>query len=311
MSAASERVLAALGPGALYAVLDGARDRGVRAVAQGQLARCLYRGPMPRALADAAPCQVRLLPRHECTERYFKLGWRQSWGIVLAHTGTASTLYRHLRRFLRVRADDGRILAFRYYDPRVLRIYLPTCTPGELQRLFGPISAIAIEADEPGFFHLFRRSAEGGFEQLRFDMGMTPPTLVRSWPQTLPEKPRHLLHRIRDRQLRALQERADEEYVAQTTKLLRRQYRRELGSYSDRALSDRCRDALARASRYGLVGDDVLSFVVMTFTLSPSFDAEPAFRSVFNDPSISGRRKLAALYERVPPERWAAARTVP
>jgi hypothetical protein len=37
---------------------------------------------------------------------------------------------RRRRRFLRVKDEDG--LVFRFYDPRVMRVYLPTCAAGEL-----------------------------------------------------------------------------------------------------------------------------------------------------------------------------------
>jgi len=38
-------------------------------------------------------------------------------------------LRKHLRGFLRVRDEAGRRLIFRYYDPRVLRVYLPLAGP--------------------------------------------------------------------------------------------------------------------------------------------------------------------------------------
>jgi hypothetical protein len=34
---------------------------------------------------------------------------------------------------------------FRYYDPRVLRVYLPTCNASELQILFGPVARYYVE----------------------------------------------------------------------------------------------------------------------------------------------------------------------
>jgi hypothetical protein len=49
-------------------------------------------------------------------------------------------LRRHLRKFLIVNDWTGRRLLFRYYDPRVLRIYLPTCTADELSTVYGPIT---------------------------------------------------------------------------------------------------------------------------------------------------------------------------
>jgi hypothetical protein len=60
-------------------------------------------------------------------------------------------LRRHLRRFLRVRDHTGQVLYFRYYDPRVLRVYLPTCLRSEISTIYGPISKFVAEPEaEPG-----------------------------------------------------------------------------------------------------------------------------------------------------------------
>ncbi len=45
-----------------------------------------------------------------------------------------------------MRDTRGRILVFRFYDPRVLRAYLPTCTAEEIAQFFGPISHFAAES---------------------------------------------------------------------------------------------------------------------------------------------------------------------
>jgi hypothetical protein len=37
---------------------------------------------------------------------------------------------------------------FRFYDPRVLRRFLPLCTSDELRRFFGPIESFLIETAE-------------------------------------------------------------------------------------------------------------------------------------------------------------------
>lgn len=166
MTSPAARVLAGLGSTVpLYAAVDGARDcriegwfRDARAPAW-----CLYRGHLSEELRRAAPSLVRLCRGHDYTERFFRVGFGDAWGIVLASAAPQAELRRHLRRFLRVRTEDGRILAFRYYDPRVLRLYLPTCTPAEIAAFFGPISAIAAEAAQPGWIHFFR-PGPGGLE---------------------------------------------------------------------------------------------------------------------------------------------------
>ena len=51
--------------------------------------------------------------------------------------------------FLRVRSEADQKLIFRYYDPRVLRAYLPTCNAVELRTVFGPVRRYLIEAEDP------------------------------------------------------------------------------------------------------------------------------------------------------------------
>ena len=38
-------------------------------------------------------------------------------------------------------------MLFRYYDPRVLSLYLPTCNAEEVTSLFGPVSRFLMESD--------------------------------------------------------------------------------------------------------------------------------------------------------------------
>jgi hypothetical protein len=146
--AGGAQVLSAL-PAAepLYAVLDGARDRHIRGFALDSHAPCwcLYRGELPAALENAAPWLLRLTP-----------------GSAYTSTAPSRELRRHLRRFLLARTEAGRKLLFRYYDPRVLRIYLPTCTPAELATFFGPISAFAAPGEKPGTVELFRAPEPAG-----------------------------------------------------------------------------------------------------------------------------------------------------
>ncbi|HUJ27668.1 MAG TPA: DUF4123 domain-containing protein [Myxococcales bacterium] len=300
-------MLEALGSGQKFAVLDGARDGRVASLARGELVRCLYRGDLPREVSDAAPHLMRIWPGNEATDRFFKQGWGQSWGVLVAYSGQVKVLHRHLRQFLRVRLEDGRVLGFRWYDPRVLRVFLPTCSAAEMERFFGPVEAFAVEDEQPEVFHLFRRALRG-FEQRRASK-RDPSRLVRTWSHAEPPEPDGPLVLVRDRQLRALQERIDERYVDEAIRALRRKLPRvQTAGLSQRRLRDRCRDALDRAARYGLRGDDVFSFIALTFTVSENFDSRDPFREILSDSDIPGDGKLAALFDRVGADRWDEAR---
>ena len=52
-------------------------------------------------------------------------------------------------------------MLFRYYDPRVLRAYLPTCDESELRAVFGPIRAFWMEARDSGVMLEYRFDGRG------------------------------------------------------------------------------------------------------------------------------------------------------
>lgn len=135
------------GPLQLYALLDGARDEQIvpKIRASGLEVRCLLDGELHPALAAAAPYLVALDPGAPFTRTLLAQGWGDAWGVFLTSVAPIDALRRHFRKFLRVVDEDGKPLMFRYYDPRVLRIYLPTCTSEELALVFGPVAAYLIE----------------------------------------------------------------------------------------------------------------------------------------------------------------------
>lgn len=134
-------------PGSLWVVLDCARHRRIyRELAVSRLDyQCLYSGDLPLELKMVAPHLVELSPRYQFTRALLAQCWGQAWGCFF-RINDGTRLRHHLRKLLTVQAEDGRRLLFRYFDPRVLRAYLPTCTPAELAQVFGPVSAVFAEA---------------------------------------------------------------------------------------------------------------------------------------------------------------------
>ena len=138
-------------PAALsYAVVDGARDgRIYPRVRDHHLTHaCLFSGKLAPELVQAAPYLVPLV-RAASTRELLELGWGASWGILAASNVGLEELRRHFRTMLRVEDEAGKRYLFRFYDPRVLRVYLPTCTSRELRAFFGPIERFLVESDKP------------------------------------------------------------------------------------------------------------------------------------------------------------------
>lgn len=146
-----------------YAVLDGARNARIHRVvgASGRPYRALYDGELSAGMRQASPYVVELEARHVFTRSLLEQAWGQSWGVFVSAPLGLDVVRRHLRRFLRVNDERGRALLFRYYDPRVLRVYLPTCTPGELETFFGSITRFVTEDADPSGSLTFERSMTG------------------------------------------------------------------------------------------------------------------------------------------------------
>jgi hypothetical protein len=136
--------------GEVYAILDAARDERIypRVLECGLEYCSLYRGDQAEELAEVAPYLVHLQPDAPFTTWLIENGWGESWGIFVRAAASLAELRRHFRRFLMVYDPDGKPLYFRYYDPRVLRVYLPTCNAEELSTLFGPLSRYLVESDD-------------------------------------------------------------------------------------------------------------------------------------------------------------------
>lgn len=136
----------------LYAILDAAREPTVpgRLAKSGEQHQCLFECGRNDELALFAPWIVRLPRQCDFLDELVADGWGHSWGVYLTCDRPLAEVRKHLRRFLEVKLPDGRLVCFRYYDPRVLRTYLPTCTPVEIASFLGPITRYFAEsADEP------------------------------------------------------------------------------------------------------------------------------------------------------------------
>ncbi len=150
------------GPGRPYAIVDAARTRRVLRLVKdcGERAAILYEGRIAPEIAEVAPYLIPAERGSGVAEDVAAAGWGDAWGVFCNTRATPDELRRHLRKFLTVRTETGKKLLFRFYDPRVLRAYLPTCTPAELQAFFGPVERFVCEADDARFALVHRREGE-------------------------------------------------------------------------------------------------------------------------------------------------------
>jgi len=149
-------------PGApLFAVLDAARDPGVLALLRDAevLYQSLYEGMQGQLLSEEAPYLVELGSDPWFDELLVRRGWGRSWGVYLSSREPFREVRRHLRQFLFVKDEADRELYFRFYDPRVLRVFLPTCKARQVQALFTGVEALSMEGAETGELLVFTADA--------------------------------------------------------------------------------------------------------------------------------------------------------
>jgi hypothetical protein len=153
-----------------FAVLDGASVPGLLGQLNGDTAPesvCLYSGELAPDVAAAAPYLVRLKPESPFTDWILTEGWGKHWGIFAITKADLVKVRKPFRTFLMVKSPEGRQLYFRYYDPRVLRVYLPTCNAQEAAYIFGPVMHYLLEAEPTALLCFSQGEGRPQVEQIR------------------------------------------------------------------------------------------------------------------------------------------------
>lgn len=147
----------------LLALVDAARDVEILRVLLESKEECesLFEGAEGGMLAHFAPYLVRLSPQSPLLETLVREGWGKGWCVFLTSDKSFEELHRHFRHFLTVKTEEGGELYFRFYDPRVLRVFLPTCAPGEVDEFFGPVKYYLMEEETPEVLLRFSVSSQG------------------------------------------------------------------------------------------------------------------------------------------------------
>lgn len=271
--------------GPRFAVLDAGRDRRIRVLLREAVerSRSLYDGVDGEALAHVAPYLVELPPGSTLLQRLLAEGWEQRWGVFIDHPGPFDALRRHLRRFLMIAdadADSRRRLYFRFYDPVVLRAFLPTSRDQQRADFFGEIRALYAEGSD-------------GAPMARFEPSGPPPA---GPPATL--------------QLTRAQRQAigDPAFVQRVFAHFHRFHPEDVDELRDRVLRRRIRHGIAKGRSYGLTWEYSLTvFVAHMIRLNPEFDQHPAVQRALQDPALPPDQRIDALYTAVTAEQWEEA----
>lgn len=147
----------------IYLLADGAHGPDIAPLIRfGKLDHtCLFAEPLSPRLRAAAPYLVHLAAGSPQTCDLLRRSLQGPLGIFVAAPARVTTqqLRLHFKKILWVQDERGRKLYFRFYDPRVLPVYLPTCTRQERDQVFGPADDCSCLSD--GRLLRFSRQRDG------------------------------------------------------------------------------------------------------------------------------------------------------
>ena len=285
----------------VWMILDAARDPAILPLLRSSSLQntCLYSGAVPRALGVVAPYLVQLDRDNPVTHRLLSRAWGNSWGVFLESDAKLAELRRHLRTFLMVRDPRGNQLLFRYYDPRVLRVYLPTCHREELHRVFGPVERFWTEHQSPNTLLEFTFRLIGlrtRTHDLDRAEAVTPQDPADEWSRrsTLPY-PGALMIRSEQLDVFAQHERHKFEdwLMAHVTRFFPRE---SIALGGESQMRDLIHYGVERSATYGITTKrDVCKYVDLMMVLGRNFDADGRFSWALKQPWPASD-KVSALY---------------
>ena len=148
----------------LYGVLDCSRspelyEHAVRL--EPEASSCLFEGRLDETVRRVSPFLVELSSSDPLSRLWRTQGWGQAWGILISSRAGLRDVRRRLRHFTQVRLPDGvGPVLFRFWDPRVFRVYLPTTDDSEIGGWFQDIDRYVVET--PDGSGSIRYSLRGG-----------------------------------------------------------------------------------------------------------------------------------------------------
>ncbi|MFT6028324.1 MAG: hypothetical protein ACI8O8_000048 [Oleiphilaceae bacterium] len=143
----------------LYVIVDGAQDDSIATMLRdtGDAWNSLYAMDVPDDLKAVGPWLFQLKKDDPLTAWCINEGLNNNWFIIFASKNKMmSHLRHHFRRFAVVKDEVGKYLYFRYYDPRVLRSYVPSCNAEEREYVFAHIPCFWVNSqDQDTMLQLF------------------------------------------------------------------------------------------------------------------------------------------------------------
>jgi hypothetical protein len=288
-------------------IVDSARDRRIFAL----LLDCFYSSlsslfamPLPPKLESVAPYLVPLDYDDKKTRKFLSNAWGNNWGVFIRCDTSQDSLRRHLRNFVSVRDPRGQRLLFRYYDPRILRTYLPTCTAQELEYVFGPIECFLSEGNAVENIIEFR-FVRGKLVQSTLSLkagasrGTNPPPRFDEPGRTSSAVPFGALT-IRQAQMDVFSQVEIQKFEDWMVAHLNKFFPAQSQASGELQLRELIQHGIHRAANHGITTErDVCKFIDLMIVFGPEFDRDN--KSAWAGQILSNRKtarsKIRSLYE--------------
>ena len=280
--------------GYLYGIVDAASvplaPKKVMELGEAR-AVSLYRGSAEEEYWDVAPYLMRVDPA--LLDWIVSISSKEGWGILVAAKVALEALRKHFRHFLRVKEPGGETWLFRFYDPRVLGPFLPSCSGQELRAFFGPTRAFGFSTPK--------------FASISFISETTP---KREDPEETSRPRQSLLFELRPEHVEALRPQAEAHFLRRLVEYIRRECSTAVEGLSDEALAKRVESGVARARTYGITEHcGLATFVAFMFEFAPDFDKHPHVQRILTDPAIHPDDRVHVVADQVSDEEWEAVET--
>ena len=281
--------------GYLYALIDAYDAPAVPARVQElgrERAVSLFIGEAEKKYWDLAPYLIQV--DEPTLEWMLRTVWNAPCGVFVISKSGLETLRTHFRRFLMVQLPDGERWYFRYYDPRILKVYLENCRTDELDIFYGPVRGFGImdpESDSVLLLHIL------GAER------SDSPSSVDAGP----------IWQVRPEQLQALGEASRKEFEDRMVHHAAKVFPEVCRTLGEEGVRGLVRHGTARAAMYRLTREaDLCRFIELMFAFGRDFDQStklPWVSATLLDESIADPSlrlaRVVELANRLPAQQMA------
>jgi hypothetical protein len=226
-------------------------------------------------------------------------GWGNSWGIFLVSPASLETLRRHFRRFLLVHDTSGNELYFRFYDPRVLRTFLPTCTGAETKRFFAPVGIYLVEAENGEAVSFFSRRTTGTIRLAEMNEWSDVALIADGSSAEVTPKLVNRRLRIREEQMNAFSDYMNKGFASRAALYLREKHPNATDSMTALELDEFIDAGVERSARYSLTRENEIGvFLELMLLFGVDFDQNTDWADeVLQSPDLSAAERLNRLQE--------------